>query len=167
MTVGVEFYTTTLPSPVGKISIWDAAGADRFRSVTKSYYRNLDHIWFVYSHDSYESIRPWLEDFRLVNGDDWVSTTLVRTKRDSCRDQTPSMAVKEFMKDHGLNHYMETSSVAQSQEHLIAETVRVLGPSRRPHLKPESSLSLHTIDLTSEASDEPGVSISPRRLCCY
>ena len=50
--VGAEFETKTLFVQEGdkvKLQIWDTAGQETFRSITKTFYRNCSAILLVYS----------------------------------------------------------------------------------------------------------------------
>ena len=85
-TIGVEFGSKIIE--VGgkkiKLQIWDTAGQDRFRSVTRSYYRGAAGALLVYditNRDSYNHIGMWLNDARTLGNAD-VSLILVGNKTD-------------------------------------------------------------------------------------
>ena len=45
--------------------MWDTAGKERFRSITQSYYRNVDGVIITYDitdSKSFESLSQWLDD---------------------------------------------------------------------------------------------------------
>ena len=47
-----------------KLQIWDTAGQESFRSITRSYYRGAAGALLVYDttrRDSFEHLSPWLE----------------------------------------------------------------------------------------------------------
>ena len=89
-TIGVEFGSKIIE--VGgkkiKLQIWDTAGQDRFRSVTRSYYRGAAGALLVYditNRDSYNHIGMWLNDARTLGNAD-VSLILVGNKTDLAND---------------------------------------------------------------------------------
>ena len=57
MTIGVEYNSkiVTKDAKYIKLQIWDTAGQEIFRSITKSYYRNNSVIIVVYDTTDYDS----------------------------------------------------------------------------------------------------------------
>lgn len=50
--------------------IWDTAGAERFRTITSSYYRGARAILLVYdvtNGNSFRSVKRWVDDIDKVN----------------------------------------------------------------------------------------------------
>lgn len=74
-----------------KLQIWDTAGQDRFRAVTRSYYRGAAGALLVYdvtSRDSYNHVGTWLNDARTMANPD-ISLILVGNKTDLTADVCP------------------------------------------------------------------------------
>ncbi|KAG6368263.1 hypothetical protein INS49_002465 [Diaporthe citri] len=74
-TIGVEFATKIIKVGTGarrkriKLQLWDTAGTERFRSVSRSYYRGAAGAILVYditSHASFHSLQPFLNDARAL-----------------------------------------------------------------------------------------------------
>eukprot|EP00906_Rhabdomonas_costata_P036391 RCo051066 len=68
-TIGVEFGARVLSvrGTTAKLQVWDTAGAERYRSVTRSYYRGASAALVVFdvnSRASYEGLPQWLEAVR-------------------------------------------------------------------------------------------------------
>jgi small GTP-binding protein len=66
-TIGAEYYTKIicLDSKVYKIQIWDTAGQDTFKTITRSYYRNSIGCivaFDVSNRDSFNAVRTWYEE---------------------------------------------------------------------------------------------------------
>ena len=66
-TIGVEFATrlVCLDSNVYKLQIWDTAGQDTFKSITRSYYRNSLGVIVAYdisNRESFDAVRGWIEE---------------------------------------------------------------------------------------------------------
>lgn len=67
-TIGIDFKVkrTTLPTGAEvKIQIWDTAGMDVYRSITRSYYRGASGIIFVYDvtdRSSFLDVEKWMSD---------------------------------------------------------------------------------------------------------
>ena len=66
-TIGVEFgaKNLTIEGKVFRIQIWDTAGQENFRSITRAYYKNSVCALIVYditNRSSFENIISWIED---------------------------------------------------------------------------------------------------------
>ncbi len=67
LTIGVEFGAKNiqLNNKIFRIQIWDTAGQENFRSITRAYYKNSVCALVVYdisSRDSFEHVTTWIED---------------------------------------------------------------------------------------------------------
>ena len=67
LTIGVEFGAKNLniDSKIFRIQIWDTAGQENFRSITRAYYKNSVCALVVYdisSRDSFNNVSSWIED---------------------------------------------------------------------------------------------------------
>ena len=66
-TIGVEYGSKniTINGKIYKIQIWDTAGQENFRSITRAYYKNSICACIVYditNRKSFEDVKLWLED---------------------------------------------------------------------------------------------------------
>lgn len=71
-TIGVDFsvYCVEIEDTLIKLQIWDTAGQEQFKSITKSYFRNVAGalLFFdVSDNESYKSVSHWVEE--LLNND--------------------------------------------------------------------------------------------------
>jgi len=69
LTIGVEFGAKNIEidSKMFRIQIWDTAGTENFRSITRAYYKNSVCALVVYdisSRDSFNNVMTWIEDCR-------------------------------------------------------------------------------------------------------
>lgn len=65
-TIGVDFRIKTIKvgDELIKMSIWDAAGQERYKSITNSYYKGATGIILVYSINdrySFDHIKNWMK----------------------------------------------------------------------------------------------------------
>jgi small GTP-binding protein len=126
-TIGVDFGSQIInvgggkgkhsePVPV-KIQIWDTAGQEDFRAITRAYYREACAALLVYdstNRQSFSEVKTWLEAVRNNSTNDNIVLTLVGNKSDLCGRHTGSRRVKRqegerFADTHGLLH-VETSA---------------------------------------------------------
>ena len=66
-TIGVEFGSknVTIKGKIYKIQIWDTAGEETFRSITRAYYKNSVCACIVYditNRNSFLDVKSWLDD---------------------------------------------------------------------------------------------------------
>ncbi|CAD8156078.1 unnamed protein product [Paramecium pentaurelia] len=69
MTVGVEFGAKilNLENKQIKLQIWDTAGQETFKSITRQYYRSAAGAILVYDitrRESFENVREWIKECR-------------------------------------------------------------------------------------------------------
>ena len=68
-TIGVEFgaKNITFNNQVYRIQIWDTAGQENFRSITRAYYKNSVCAMVVYditNRESFEHVQNWIDDIK-------------------------------------------------------------------------------------------------------
>ncbi|KAB5578629.1 ras family protein, partial [Coniochaeta sp. 2T2.1] len=94
-TIGVEFASKIIKVGTGsrrkriKLQLWDTAGTERFRSVSRSYYRGAAGAVLVYdltSHKSFAGLSPFLNDARALASPN-LTMLLVGNKLDLAGDE--------------------------------------------------------------------------------
>jgi len=114
LTIGVEFGARmiSIDGKQIKLQIWDTAGQESFRSITRSYYRGAAGALLFYDitrRDTFNHLTTWLDDARQHSNSNMVimligNKTDQEQKRAVTRDEG-----EQFAKDHGLI-FMETSA---------------------------------------------------------
>lgn len=96
-TIGVEFGSHVVHIQETqeriKLTVWDTAGSEVFRSITRSYYRGAAGALLVYSvvdRASFVNIGDWLRDIRQ-HAEENVTVILVGNKVDLCEDDEPGV----------------------------------------------------------------------------
>lgn len=119
LTIGVEFgaKTITIKGPDDKkyeikLQIWDTAGQESFKSITRSYYRDAAGVMLVFDiskRDTFQQLTRWIEDIATFSGED-ANIILIGNKTDleHKRKVTTQEAI-EFAKTHNIK-YIETSA---------------------------------------------------------
>lgn len=114
LTIGVEFATKIISkqNTVYKLQIWDTAGQEAFRSITRSYYRGTIGCLMVYdvtNKTSFESLNFWIDDLKKYCDPNTV-ITLVGNKTDLETNREVSVVEgQEFAEKHGIS-FFETSA---------------------------------------------------------
>ena len=116
-TIGVEFASKVVT--VGedkrvKLQIWDTAGQDRYRTVSRSYYRGALGAIVVYditSRDSFNNLPRWIQDAREQASKE-VTIAVVGNKRDLAANEraVPMLDASRFCQERDLL-FMETSAL--------------------------------------------------------
>merc|ERR1712157_483313 len=92
-----------------KLQIWDTAGQESFRSITRSYYRGAAGALLVYDitrRETFNHLTTWLDDARQHSS----SHMVIRNKSDlDARRDVKREEGEAFAREHGLI-FMETSA---------------------------------------------------------
>lgn len=113
-TVGVEFGAKIIEvkSERIKLQIWDTAGSENYRSITRSYYRAAAGAVLVYDitrRQTFDHLGEWLDEAR-INGNPNISVVIVGNKLDLHSErQVSTEEAKTWATDNGLL-YLETSA---------------------------------------------------------
>jgi len=111
--LGVEFLTKVVSTETHRIQLqlWDTAGQEFFRSVTRGYYRGSAGSLIVFdltSRDSFNSVGNWLKDLKEVARSD-VVTVLIGNKSDLETRVVTTEEALDFAEKNGMQYY-ETSA---------------------------------------------------------
>ena len=114
LTIGVEFGArmVSINNKQIKLQIWDTAGQESFRSITRSYYRGAAGALLVYDitrRDTFKHLSIWLEEARQHSQSNMV-IMLIGNKNDLEHRRAVSFEEgKAFADANGLI-FMETSA---------------------------------------------------------
>jgi len=129
LTIGVEFGARmiNIEGKQIKLQIWDTAGQEAFRSITRSYYRGAAGALLVYDitrRDTFNHLTTWLEDARQHSNSNMV-IMLIGNKSDlEARRDVKREEGEAFAREHGLI-FMETSAkTAANVEEAFINTAR-------------------------------------------
>ncbi|XP_074153726.1 ras-related protein Rab-42 [Sminthopsis crassicaudata] len=128
-TVGVEFYSSMLELASGsrvKLQLWDTAGDERFRSITRSFYRNMVGVLLVFdvtNRKSFDHIEDWYQEVASIQGLDKVVFLLVGHKSDLQQARQVSTQEGETLASILGMSFLETSAKTNSNVTLAFETL--------------------------------------------
>jgi small GTP-binding protein len=113
-TVGVEFDSTVLIVDDRKVrlQIWDTAGQEKFRSITKAYYRTAAGVLIVFDvtgRKSFDQLTSWVNDVRTLC-EPAAMSTLVGSKSDLAEERVVTILEAEAFAEHHHMAYIETSA---------------------------------------------------------
>ena len=100
-----------------KLKLIDTGGQEKYRAISKSYFKNTDGVLFVYAIDeqkSFDDITEWIDLFNRENNDkEGFPKILVEAKNDLERVVDKEISEK-FAKERGLS-WISTSSKANDK----------------------------------------------------
>lgn len=124
-----EFSVSGLPSPPRKpqeppvqkkmkLSLWDTAGQETYKSITRSYFRGASGALLVFDiarPSTFISCTQWLHDLRQI-AEEGIVVILVGNKSDLVgnsdlhRDRVSKEEAEEWCRLNNVVHYVETSA---------------------------------------------------------
>jgi len=115
VTIGVEFgsFVFKVETKVIKLQIWDTAGQESFRSVTRIFYRGADCVFLVYDitrNETFMNLTEWLKEIRQHGNED-VRIYLIGNKSEMEEEREVSYErALQFAQLHNLHMVFETSA---------------------------------------------------------
>ncbi|KAL1955656.1 hypothetical protein VTO42DRAFT_8201 [Malbranchea cinnamomea] len=110
------------PAPVVqkrmKLSLWDTAGQETYKSITRSYFRGASGALLVFDitrPSTFASLTQWLQDLRQI-AEEGIVVVLVGNKSDlatgenSNQRRVTRQEAEEWCRTHGVVRYVETSA---------------------------------------------------------
>jgi len=137
VTIGLDFIKKSVNLDNGKtvnIQIWDTAGQDRFKSITKNYYKGAHGIILIYdvtTRMTFDNVRNWINTIK-EEVDDKVNVILVGNKIDNNDNRKVTTEEgQEIANEYKLPFY-ETSAktgdnINKAFNDLITRVVDVFG----------------------------------------
>lgn len=132
VTVGVEFGTllVKLEQQLFKLQIWDTAGQDSFKSITKIFYRGAHCIFLAYDItrlETFNNLATWYNEVMAQSEPD-VILFLVGNKKDMEEQREVSHdRVEKFKRDRNIMFHFETSAkTGENIENLFIFASKVL-----------------------------------------
>lgn len=99
-TVGIEFFTKEeeINGRKIRVKIWDTAGQELYKSITKNFYRNSDGVIIVYDvtdRESFEKVQEWVQSIsENTDTEKNIQKVLVANKVDLTRKVTKEEGMK-------------------------------------------------------------------------
>ncbi|CAO3651334.1 unnamed protein product [Cunninghamella blakesleeana] len=153
LTIGVGFGTrfVTVNDQQVKLQIWDTAGQESFRSITRSYYRGAAGALLVYDitrRETFEHLSTWLQDVRDHANPNTVIMVIGNKSDLDAKRQVSREEGEQFAKENNLFFLEASAKSADNVETAFVETAKTI------HNKIQSGV----IDLSSESN---GIKLAP------
>jgi Ras-related protein Rab-2A len=131
LTIGVEFGARVISvngSEV-KLQIWDTAGQESFRSITRSYYRGAVGALVVFDvtkRETFEHVQMWLDD-AMTNCYTPITVMLVGNKIDLENQRVVSKdEAEEYAKKKGIAYIEASAKTAENVDSAFIQTAHTI-----------------------------------------
>ncbi|NXS94891.1 RAB44 protein, partial [Jacana jacana] len=130
-TVGMDYQIKnfTVDNKNFALRLWDSAGQERYRSITKQFFRKADGVVLMYditSEYSFSDTRYWLSCIQ-EGADDGVIILLLGNKTDCAAErQVPTEEGERLAKEHQLMFYECSAASGHNVSESMVSLVRLL-----------------------------------------
>lgn len=130
-TLGVEFMSKIIETEKHRIQLqlWDTAGQELFRSVTRGYYRGSAGALLLFdlsNRDSFEHVEKWLQDVKDVARDD-VVLILIGNKSDlEGKRQVTHDEANDFAQKHNMKYFEVSAKTGDNVSEAINACVTLI-----------------------------------------
>ena len=124
ITIGMDFLISNLEldDKIFKLRLWDTAGSERFRSVTKGYYSNSCTSIIVYDitdENSFKSVKNWIEDCQTYASKN-INLVLVGNKIDLESERKISKEDgMELATEYGMEFFEASAKTGENIEDIF------------------------------------------------
>jgi len=130
-TIGIEFKNKTVELKDGRkirMQIWDTSGQEKFRALTKNYFRGCDVALFVFdvtNKASFDNIKEWLNLYNDVNGKNSIRI-LIGNKIDKENRVVNKKDLEDFAKEKGLTSFEISVKDKEKIDEMFKKIVQLL-----------------------------------------
>ena len=130
-TIGVEFGSknVTIKGKIYKIQIWDTAGEETFRSITRAYYKNSVCACIVYditNRNSFLDVKSWLDDCKKQSPKT-VILVLIGNKIDLEEQREVSFEEgNKFAKDNNMLFFETSAKNGDNIENIFYNSAEII-----------------------------------------
>ena len=117
------------------LKLVDTGGQEKYRAITRSYYKNADGVLFVFAHndiESYNHIKEWINQFNENSNKTEIPKLLLGNKNDLPKFNENEESFNDFCKENNILKYISTSAKDNIN---IKETFREMVNNIYPNIK--------------------------------
>ena len=143
-TIGVEFgaKNVEIDNKIFRVQIWDTAGQENFRSITRAYYKNSVCALIVYdinNEDTFDSVQSWIQECKLQTPKT-VTMVLVGNKCDlECK--VDRNKAKEIAEENNMLFFETSAKTGKGVDELFKKSAA----------KIKDNIEKNYYDLTNES----------------
>lgn len=132
ITIGVEFGSkiVTIDNKHIKLHIWDTAGQESFKSITRSYYRGSVGVLVVYDvtrRETFDHVQQWYNDVKKEVDNPNLVIILIGNKSDlQYRREVTTIEALQYAKKHGFLFCETSAKTSDNVKHAFEITTRII-----------------------------------------
>ena len=171
-TIGVEFRDKIIQidNKKVKLQVWDTSGQERYRSITKNFYRNADGVMFVCDvtkEKTFDNIKNWIIDSEQNANNSNFKKILVGNKIDLKEERViDTEQLQNFANKKEMNFYETSAKDGTNVDLIFTELAKlILEDKSDQQIKEEFSHKNRSLSVYSKESEE---SNNPKKKkgCC-
>ena len=142
-----------------EMKIWDTAGQEKYRSMTRGYLRDSNGIFIVFDlskKKSFDSLQSWLDEINNADISKNCVKILIGNKSDFKEKEVDENTAKTFAEENN----MKFLSVSAKKGINIESMFEIMGDSCAKVLQEEGNLSKNNITKTTENDESKRINIS-------
>ena len=161
-TVGVGFSYKEVTVKDGtkiQLKLIDTAGQEKYKSISKSYYKNAEGVLFIFAYDdkkSFDDIEDWLDSFK-ENSDkkEDIPIILIGNKYDVENKQIKDSSIEDLKNRIGITDFIKTSAKANiGIEDLFTELAEKVYNQNKKYIGKKKKQTKFTIEDTKRKKKE-------------
>ena len=132
-TIGIDFSFKEIileNNATIKLKIMDTSGQEKFRALSKSYYKNADGVFFVFAlnnMDSFEDLKNWIDEFKNNNSlSSVIPKYLVGNKSDLSNTNITETSIKQFKEEYNMDYYEISAKTNKNIDKLFQDMGEIL-----------------------------------------
>ncbi len=131
ITLGLDYISQNIQigDKIFLLQLWDTAGSERFRSVTKGYFNNSACAIIVYditSESSFKATKDWIEECKKYTKDS-IHLVLVGNKIDLDKQRKVTMEEgKNLAEENGMAFYEASALTGENIEKIFFDSCKII-----------------------------------------
>jgi len=113
-----------------KLKLMDTSGQERYKSLSKSYFKNADGVFFVFAlnnMDSFEDLKNWIDEFKNNNSlSSVIPKYLVGNKSDLSNTNITETSIKQFKEEYNMDYYEISAKTNKNIDKLFQDMGEIL-----------------------------------------
>jgi len=131
ITLGLDYISQNIQigDKIFLLQLWDTAGSERFRSVTKGYFNNSACAIIVYdvtSESSFKATKDWIEECKKYTKDS-IHLVLVGNKIDLVKQRKVTMEEgKNLAEENGMAFFEASALTGENIEKIFFDSCKII-----------------------------------------
>ncbi len=167
-TIGVDFNHKIVEyqNHKFKLHIWDTAGQEKFKAIVKSYYRDLDVLFFIYdktNSKSFLNLENWLIEVESINKKNTVKFLIGNKKDLKNIEYIPDNKLKKFIDENDFVHFETSVKDLESINNVFNKLCDILyEKTLKNEIKLKTYVPYEKLEIDNEIKNKK----NKKKICC-